>query len=249
MDAHWLFRSSRRGFTLVEMLAVIVIIAILASLITAAAIAARRKAAIAVINAEINQLDMACKAYKARFGDYPPDFTNATDLARHVRRAFPRYTGAPPAALTGSEALHYWLAGPDGKGWPANPRDPFTTPATSRIPPFFEFDAGRLRGHEYYPPRIPVPRSRPYVYFKAVNGAYDTNVQNCLGAVPVEDTRVGTAMLTGWSNTNSFQIQSAGLDGKYGVGQKFPDGSDYNDDRFDDQGNFCKQGTFGDEVP
>lgn len=106
-------KPPRHGFTLVEMLAVVVIIAILASLITAAAIAARRKAKIAVINMEINQLDMAVKAYKEKFGDYPPDFwgvnhTNATIQAnaraailRHLRKAFPRYT------LTGT-ATQQW---------------------------------------------------------------------------------------------------------------------------------------------
>lgn len=102
-------QSTSRGFTLVEMLIVITIISILASLITAAAVVARRRARVAAIGIEVNQLDMALKAYKEKYGDYPPDFAgvafthaNATVQAavrqgaqnaiiRHLARAFPRY--------------------------------------------------------------------------------------------------------------------------------------------------------------
>jgi len=94
---------TRPGFTLVEMLTVIVIIGILASLITAAAIAARTKAREGAAKAELTQLEMAVENYKIQFGEYPPDFADInpdlgsgrvidTDaVERHIKRRWPRY--------------------------------------------------------------------------------------------------------------------------------------------------------------
>ena len=59
-DSPHLCRPS--AFTLVEMLVVISIIGILAGLVTAAAVVARKRAKIAVVVLELNQLDTALKA-------------------------------------------------------------------------------------------------------------------------------------------------------------------------------------------
>jgi len=93
----------RQGFTLVEMLVVIVIIGILAGLIVGAAVMVRPAVRRATIKTEISQLEIALERYKAEFGEYPPDFfglqhTN-TDIIqdaqraviRHLRKRFPRY--------------------------------------------------------------------------------------------------------------------------------------------------------------
>lgn len=111
-------RPSTAGFTLVEMLTVIVIIGILGSLITGAAIVAQRRARRATVRMEISQLEMALTRYKQDIGELPPDFANlrspctmtagfpdpdpgtnevirvnAQDaVLRHLRKRFPRYT-------------------------------------------------------------------------------------------------------------------------------------------------------------
>ncbi len=158
----------RAAFTLVEMLVVITIIGILAALGTGAVMNAVHRAKIAAVGLEISQLDQACKDYKARFGEYPPDFTDLGAVARHLAKAFPRYpgsyngnwpsdlcgaTGLTVAQLTPQTALAIWLGGiPDPNngghlsGFAADPTNPFQPPAAcpSRIPPFFEFDVTRL---------------------------------------------------------------------------------------------------------
>ena len=98
------FRRTRQGFTLVELLVVIVIIGILAGLITAAAINARNTVKITAVLTEIGQIDIALERYKSEFGEYPPDFafTDGTHASadtaaararviRHLRKRFPKY--------------------------------------------------------------------------------------------------------------------------------------------------------------
>jgi prepilin-type N-terminal cleavage/methylation domain-containing protein len=101
-------KPSAKGFTLVEMLVVIVIIGILAGMTAAVLGPARAAARRAVVTAELKQLDMALENYKSEYGEYPPSFVDinivaerggdpivqqdARDaVARHLRKAFPRY--------------------------------------------------------------------------------------------------------------------------------------------------------------
>lgn len=96
-----------RGFTLVELLVVIVIISILVGLVTGAAIQVRRTARQTVIRTEIEQFQLALEAYKTEYGEYPPDFSGLQDprepirleaqhaVVRHLRKAFPRYPLPP----------------------------------------------------------------------------------------------------------------------------------------------------------
>jgi len=61
-----------RGFTLVELLAVILILSVLIALLLPAINGAVRTAKNAAVGAEINQLAQALASFKAKYGDYPP---------------------------------------------------------------------------------------------------------------------------------------------------------------------------------
>lgn len=231
----------RRGFTLVEMLVVVVIIGILAGLITAAALRARTRAKIALIVVEISELDAACKAFKERFGDYPPD--SATAATSFIKRAFPRFTGSAPSGITADKALVIWLGGMTGadgrpNGFSANPEDPFNATAAGRIGPYFDFDSSRLNPDKTYrPPGFTSTTGSGYMYYRADNGAYS-------GAAAMKDGRI-TAQP--WINPGSFQIRACGLDGTMGAATVFGLGTGYQPADYDDITNFSG-GTLEDAI-
>ena len=66
------FKSSS-AFTLIEMLTVMVVIAVLASLVVAVQGFAQRKAATSRAEGEIRTMAAACESYKGDFGGYPRD--------------------------------------------------------------------------------------------------------------------------------------------------------------------------------
>ena len=74
----WLHRLERRrrGFTLIEMLVVIGVIAILAGIIIGALPAARNKSIRSRVIAEMKGLELAINNYKAKHNFFPPDNVN-----------------------------------------------------------------------------------------------------------------------------------------------------------------------------
>ena len=62
----------RGGFTMIELLMVIIIISILIGLLLPAINAAMRTARNAAVSSEINQLAAAMENFRSKYGDYPP---------------------------------------------------------------------------------------------------------------------------------------------------------------------------------
>lgn len=142
-------RMKNDGFTLVEVLIVIVIIGILAGIAIPAITNAIATGKTTKMRMEISALEQAIERYRDKYGDYPPDFSNWTVVERHYRKAFPRIApaelnllqrlldddtsndttiGATPsthnaALMDRGEAL-VWTLG----GYSKNPINPFTGP-------------------------------------------------------------------------------------------------------------------------
>ncbi len=159
----------RRAFTLTELLVVIAIMAVLASLASVAVIRGLDTAKQTRMKVEVDALDAAFKAYKEKYGSYPPcDLrwsNNSAAIKQHIARAFPRYKLANLAnelakavdttSFRPDEAMVFWLSGfgPDVTA-------PFVTPDGLQIytdsmgnaqigmkvtrTSFFDFDKSRL---------------------------------------------------------------------------------------------------------
>ena len=79
----------RPGFTLVELLVVIVIIGILMGLLIPAIAAVRTTIAVGAIQSDLNNLDSAVETYRSKYGEYPPDFSDWNLVRAHYQRVFP----------------------------------------------------------------------------------------------------------------------------------------------------------------
>jgi prepilin-type N-terminal cleavage/methylation domain-containing protein len=152
------------GFTLVEMLVVIVIISILAALISTAAASAMWTAKQHKIKMELDMLAGAMEAFHQKYNSYPPtnlsmlqdmsgNYYANPQLNAFVARAFPRYTalsgntipqqialdlsnaGVDITEFNPQVALVFWLS-----GFGPDPTDPFNRAnATVSRSSFFSF--------------------------------------------------------------------------------------------------------------
>ena len=91
-------RTSPYAFTLIEMLTVMVVIAILASLIVAVNAFAHKKAALLRADGEIRTMCAACENYKADFGGYPQDETGDPSIDSDTVAVCPILDGDPTSS-------------------------------------------------------------------------------------------------------------------------------------------------------
>jgi prepilin-type N-terminal cleavage/methylation domain-containing protein len=85
--------SNKSGFTLIEMLTVVAIIAILAGLLFPAISAARRKAQVAQAQTEIKSIESALKTYYTEYGRWPIGNGGGDDFSYGKFETGGQYTG------------------------------------------------------------------------------------------------------------------------------------------------------------
>jgi len=262
-------RISRSGFTLLELLMVIAIIAMLMGLLVAAIQGARIKARVAQVGSEISQLDSAIAKFNSTYNVDPPssllipavgDPWAAIDRSR-VRGIWPQFDfasngglgNATAQHLSGAECLVFFLGGvPDTSsgtvamiGFSKSPTTPWSGAGANREGPYFDFDSGRLTFDEdgdLFPTYLdPLPgQQSPYVYYSSQGKSY--TIENNASAVDAFDVftdssknplriylktqSVSPTTRNVPHRAESFQIISPGLDGIYGEGGLYSDGSE-----------------------
>lgn len=148
-------QQSPTGFTLVEVLVVIMIIALLAALVTPAVMRSMSTARAAAVKTEIDLLSTALMNYKNEYGSFPPAdmrglWNNNTQTVnqghpayKHLARAFPRIkevgltnafaANQSPyyymAQMSPAQALVFWL-----QGFYDNPEYPLTNQSNPSVP-------------------------------------------------------------------------------------------------------------------
>jgi hypothetical protein len=227
---------------LIELLVGLTITTILAGVAVKGGIMVVHVASNVLIVWEIAQLNDAVQDFAIHFGDYPPDFHDQDSTIQFIQQHFPKCPRKNYPCLAGqspASALYFWLAGPNGQGFNTDPTNPFSLGGRQRVGPFISFAPNRVKTQGavsmYYPPQIFNPA--PYVYFRAGTKGY---LGNCgyPPARPYRDSKTGA-----WINSDSFQIICAGQDGKFGSGNRFPGGENYDQANLDDISNFSFSGT------
>ena len=97
--------SRGAAFTLIELLVVIAIIVALAAMVFPIMNKISANQAKAIARAEVQQIDTAIKAYQAKYGFYPPDFTNAVQNPLYyelvgARTTYPAGPNTPAVYVT-----------------------------------------------------------------------------------------------------------------------------------------------------
>lgn len=141
MTSRWVTKPSslgRNGFTIVELLIVIVVIAILASITVVAFNGVQSKARDNSRNNAVSSIQKALEAYRSEFGIYPPHTASGTNVPAGFTGIYgTSYTysvvtnGSWLSALVNSDAIQsvpvdptndnthyfvYWASGPNGYG-------------------------------------------------------------------------------------------------------------------------------------
>lgn len=165
-------KNRRAGFTVVELLVVIVIVGVLAGLVIPAVLGAKHRARVAATRVDLTQIEVAIAAFKSRFGVEPPstivlcenpaDWNGYPRAKGFLRTAWPQFDFQQPRdinrngnftevhRLDAAECLVFFLAGTiddmeSHNGFSLNPSNPFLRDTSgNRVHPFMEFDRSRL---------------------------------------------------------------------------------------------------------
>lgn len=89
---------SRSGFTLVELLVVIILIAILSGMTVVVIRTAIGSGKASAVQMQLQQLSVALDNYKTKVGEYPPDFSDPVAVMKHVKKRWPRSSYGTDAA-------------------------------------------------------------------------------------------------------------------------------------------------------
>lgn len=207
------------GFTLVELLVVVGIVAMLAAITLPAIFGARVAAKNAAIRAEIDMLHMAMMNYRNEYGSFPP--CTSANAAAHIQRIFPRCSGSTQAAgllaggpfllnagsVTPDEALVAWL-----QGYTNDPQNPVTGTATGGLRrKLFDFDQSRTGTTAWY--WVKDKPDSPFIYIDSGNyGSVVTPSAFTVGSVTIRPELQVLGTGTQFFNPDTFQILSPGLD-------------------------------------
>ncbi|MDR1485133.1 MAG: prepilin-type N-terminal cleavage/methylation domain-containing protein [Planctomycetaceae bacterium] len=229
----------RFGFTLVELLVVVAIIGILATLITAAAFRVINTARLTEIRTKISDIEMALEMYKNKFGEYPPDAADREAVIRHIKKRWPRcpvVSSETQITVAGTDiesrlddrdSLMFWLGGyknSDGK---------YCGFGVNKLNPFGVNDGGESKDYDnevfidivddnsmsFGTVRFITIRGAPVVYFRGKKGGGP----NAYNALPVTVQGFGTIVpykkdATKWHNPETYQLIHPGADDTFGSG-------------------------------
>jgi type II secretion system protein G len=157
-------RNVSAGFTVIEVLVVIVIIGILIGLLVPGLMSASRRSREFAIESDIAQLTSSLEAFKTKYGFYPPDFTGITtpeQFIPYLNRVAPNHAEGPNLAAwwtqvgqklnqAGPQASYvFWLSGlAKNKQYPLTGGTGVPLPAynvgTVEREIFYDFKAERL---------------------------------------------------------------------------------------------------------
>ena len=224
----------RGGFTLVEVLVAVAIIALLAGVVLVSLRGARGFAEAALVRNRLDDVSKALEIYKQRYGEYPPDVcASDAQIKRHILKRWPnalksgrtddmvaiarQYMDSAPGGT-----LLFWLAVMDGEGFFADDRDPISIVDSAnedepRETPLIELtlDTDGKNGGNWNPDLGIMCNNMPVIYFRSEGKDADY-----YGMKEYPTAKFGDAapyMNNGrWYNPDSFQLIYPGEDGTFG---------------------------------